>query len=414
VNRSPITRGTILFVAPQPYYRERGACMAHQRCLHALVSMGLRVELLTQPFGEDRVPEGVRVLRATRLPGVGDIPIGPSYRKLLSDIPLFGLFIARLLRGEIWAVHASEEAALAATLLKPIFGFRFVYDMDDILSSRLRRSGFLRRGPLRRLIARLERRALKVADAVLTNSTSTTRYAQRWAGPDKVVFYDHAPDLSGSIRSEDARRTGRRILYAGNLEPYQGVDLLIDALPKLAARIPGLICEVIGGTLEQVTRIQGRAKSLGVSATLWARGPLPLAGAFKRMSSADVLVSPASGVKAVPMKIYAYMQSNTPIVATDLPNHREILDDSCAVLVEPSAPRLAEGIQTILSDPEEGRRLAGTAYDRAQERLSPRTLESALAEVYDSAQRIEESGAESVAELGKDSRDGPTQTPLSL
>lgn len=50
------------------------------------------------------------------------------------------------------------------------------------------------------------------------------------------------------------------------------------------------------------------------------------------------------------MKLYAYGGSGTPIVATDLPNHREYLNEDSAVLVAPQSGALAEGILRTLAE----------------------------------------------------------------
>ena len=352
----------VLFLAPQPYFRLRGICIAEQICLEVLSGQGLAVDVLTFPFGEDPAPlPGVRILRLPALPGISDIPIGPSWRKALMDLWSLPWICIRLLAGRCRFVHACEESAFLAALLKPLFGFRLVYDMDDVLSLRLRRSGFLRSRFLLRAVAALERWTLRRSDVVVTNSRETTRFARRCGAAGRIVFYDHAPSLPGALSGHRAgaeelaglrRRWGlegrKVILYAGNLEPYQGVDLLVDVLPAVFAALPEARCVVIGGQPEQITALQGRCRERGLGPEVLWLGPRPLPEAFLFMQAADVLVSPMTQKKAVPMKLYAYVGSGTPIVATDLPNHRDLLDDRSAVLVPPRGAELAEGLLRVL------------------------------------------------------------------
>ncbi|MBI2023022.1 glycosyltransferase [Candidatus Giovannonibacteria bacterium] len=68
-----------------------------------------------------------------------------------------------------------------------------------------------------------------------------------------------------------------------------------------------------------------------------------------------------------PMKMFEYMASKRPIVASDLPSVREVLNESSAIFVEPGNPKsLADGIQKLLSDPGLGEKLAARAYEGVQ------------------------------------------------
>jgi len=389
----------VLFLAPQPYFRLRGICLAEQICLEVLSGQGLEIDVLTFPFGEDPAPlSGVRIFRIPSLPGILDVPIGPSLAKILMDLWSFPWLVARLWKGGYRFVHACEESAFLAALLKPFFRFRLIYDMDDVLSLRLARSGFIRCGLLGRSAAALERWMLRRADVIVTNSRETTRFARRYRAADRIVFYDHAPSLPSALsglRCDPAQREafrrrwdleGRKvILYAGNLEPYQGVDLLIESLPDVFRSALRACCVVIGGREDQISALRRRCRSLGVDACVRFLGPKPFPETFQFMQAADVLVSPMTQKKAVPMKLYAYAGSGTVILATDLPNHRELLDEESAVLVPARSGPLAEGLLRILEGGFKVR--PGTGGSR-RERLTAPAHDSArkgLCEAYAAA-----------------------------
>jgi glycosyltransferase involved in cell wall biosynthesis len=288
---------------------------------------------------------------------------------------------ALLLRRRHRFVHACEESAFLAALLKPVFGFRLIYDMDDVLSLRLRRSGFLKSRRHVRLVAALERWLLRRCDAVVTNSRETTRYARARVPAERLAFYHHAPSLPPAApdAAGDRRRLldrwgldGKKvILYAGNLEPYQGVDLLVESLPEVFSAMPGACCVVIGGQTGRIDSLKRRCGSLGMESSVRWLGPRPFDETYEFMRAADVLVSPMTQKKAVPMKLYAYVGSGTPIVATDLPNHRELLDEDSAVLVRPESGALARGILKVLEGDAAPERRAreGSAEEAAREGL---------------------------------------------
>ncbi|MBI4423050.1 MAG: glycosyltransferase [Elusimicrobia bacterium] len=381
---------TILFLAPQPFYRLRGVCLAHRRALEVLSRLGARIELLTLPFGSDVEIPGVRLRRLPRVPGIDDVPIGPSWRKAAMDSLLFLHAGWTLWRRRHEVVHASEEAALLAAALSLFFRFRFVYDMDDILSARVRSSSFLRGGLALRCLERLERWALGRADLVLTNSPDTTAYARRYAR--RVRCYDHLPPLTvpGPNQQEAAARLRRErgldgselVLYAGNLEVYQGVGLLVQSLPGVFSRRPRAVCFVIGGEDGQVAQLAAEGARLGLGSRLRCLGKLPIEESLRFMRAADVLVLPGVDPdKAVPMKLYSYLASGAPVVATNLANHARFLARGNARLVEPRAEALAEGICETLEEP----RGAGPAEPRSlpwEADADARALEESYAEFY--------------------------------
>ena len=335
----------VLFLAPQPFYRLRGMCIAQKTFLEALGRMGARVDVLTYPFGEDVKIPGVRVLRLPRLPGMRDIPIGPSWQKAAMAPVMLLAALVLLARRRYDMVHACEESALLLAPLKALRGFRLVYDMDDVLSARLARSGFCRSRAALKAVEALERRALRAADLVLTNSRDTTEYARRFTPPGRVHFYDHAPPLLDEARwTPSQRRDFRRehgledrrvILYAGNLEEYQGIQLLLESLPSVFRRLPDAVCVIIGGEPAQVEKLRLTARRRGLGERVTVLGQRPLSEAFRFMRAADVLVSPMTQEKAVPMKLYAYLAACVPIVATNLLNHTQLLDGNSALLPSP-------------------------------------------------------------------------------
>jgi len=69
-----------------------------------------------------------------------------------------------------------------------------------------------------------------------------------------------------------------------------------------------------------------------------------------------------------PLKMFEYMASRRPIVATDLPSIREVLSESSAVLVPPgNTEKLKEAIKYLIDNPEAGKKLADNAFQKVQE-----------------------------------------------
>ena len=326
----------------------------------ALAALGHQVELLTYPQGEDASFPGVRHRRSLKLP-VGRVRAGPSLAKFLLDVPFMAQAWWRMASGRFDVVHAVEEAAHLAAPVARLLGLPLVVDVDSSLADQLRESRVVGRRPLSWAADVLEGHALRQAAAVVTVCTSLTDGVRRRT-PDARVFQVEDPPLvaapldPGSPAVAALRTSlgldGRPVvLYSGNFEPYQGVDLLVGA----AALVPGAQVVFMGGEPDQVAALRAHASPAArcVFAGKRATDDLP---AFLALAAA--VVSPRVLGVNTPFKIYTYLASGRPLVATRIKSHTQVLGDSVAWLVEPTAEGVAAGIAAVLADPADARRRA--------------------------------------------------------
>jgi glycosyltransferase involved in cell wall biosynthesis len=154
--------------------------------------------------------------------------------------------------------------------------------------------------------------------------------------------------------------------YAGHLYPWKGVDLVIEAVAALQDT-RGLI---VGGHEKEpdLARVKAFAAQLNCGSRVTFTGLIPPAEVAARLRGVDVLTlpNPRSAISSEftsPLKLFEYMASGRPIVASDLPSLREVLrHEENALLVEPGNPQaLVAGIQRIKDDAALGRRLAAQA-----------------------------------------------------
>jgi len=338
----------ILFLAPQPFFEVRGTPLAVLHLTRALAGLGHEIDLLTFPQGEPAATEGVRHLRSLRLP-VGRVKAGPSLAKMLLDVPFVAEAVWRLAFGRYDVVHAVEEAAHLVAPFARLLGIPLVMDVDSSIPDQLRYSGFATRGPLLWLAETLEASALRHAAAAVTVCTSLTDGVKRRA-PGVAVFQVEdpplvdrrqppAPDEVESLRRGLSLGNGPVILYSGNFEPYQGVELMLEATPQ----VPGAQFLFMGGRALEIERLRQRAHDLGTGSRVFFSGTRPPSELPVFLTLADVLCSPRIKGENTPFKLYTYLASGKPIVATRIATHTQLLDDSLAFLVEPSAEGVASG-----------------------------------------------------------------------
>jgi len=372
----------ILFLAPQPFFEVRGTPLAVLAMVRAIGALGHKVDLLTYPRGADVAVEGMAHRRSLGLP-VGRVRPGPSLAKLALDVPFMAEAWWRMATGGYDVVHAVEEAAHLAAPLARLLRLPLVVDVDSSIPDQLRRSGFAARGPLPWAAERLERHALRHAAAVITVCGSLTE-GVRARAPRAPVFQVEDPPLveaasldraaAAALRRSLGIGPGPVVLYSGNLEPYQGVDVLLQAAP----RVPEAWFVFMGGEPAVVEALRARA---GAGRVVFA-GQRPPSELPSFLALADVLVSPRLHGENTPFKIYTYLASGRPLVATRLPTHTQILDDSVAVLVEPTPSGLAGGIRTVLADPLQADERAARGRALIERDYSPRRYAEKVARAY--------------------------------
>jgi glycosyltransferase involved in cell wall biosynthesis len=374
----------ILFLAPQPFFEVRGTPLAVMAMVKALTGLGHAVDLLTYPRGADAPLEGVVHRRSMPLP-VGRVRPGPSLAKLALDVPFMAEAWWRMATGRYDVVHAVEEAAHLAAPVARLLRVPLVVDVDSSIPDQLRSSGFAARGPLPWAAARLESHALRHAAAVITVCASLTE-GVRARAPRTRVFQVEDPPLvdaasldpgaAARLRRSLGMGAGQVVLYSGNLEPYQGVGLLLDA----AAEVPEAWFVFMGGEPAEIEALKARARA-GTARLVFA-GKRPPAELGSFLALADVVVSPRLQGVNTPFKVYTYLASGKPLVATRLPTHTQLLDDSMAFLVEPTAAGLAGGIRAVLADPSEASRRADRGRALIERDYSRRRYAEKVAQAY--------------------------------
>lgn len=390
----------VLFLAPQPFYQERGTPIAVKIALESLAKKLSQVsppspaiDVLCYAEGEDVTIPGVRINRIWSPKILAGIRPGISFKKLLCDV-LFLFATLSLVwrnRNEQYSVlHAVEESVFIAWLVKKLWGIPYIYDMDSSMSLQITEKWRWCR-PLYPLMNFLEGIAVRGSVAVAPVCDALSAIATKHGSPHTVMLRDVSLLPTSTQHNEERNRTlglsletnQPVILYVGNLEFYQGIDLLIEsfALVKDHATRPHLV--IVGGTPDSIEAYQRKAKSLQCDTSVSFLGPRPVAQLNEYLAAADVLVSPRIKGNNTPMKIYSYLHSGKALVATDLPTHRQVLDEEISVLA-PSEPNgFASGVRTLLENPTLRKEIGDRAQERAERLYTLSAFETQLSALYD-------------------------------
>jgi glycosyltransferase involved in cell wall biosynthesis len=144
------------------------------------------------------------------------------------------------------------------------------------------------------------------------------------------------------------------VVYTGSLFSWKGVNTLVDSLKYLPENIK-LVC--IGGSGQYLADFKGYVQSNSEFERITIIPHVPKIELMNYIEQADVLVLPNSAKDKMslytsPIKMFEYMASNRPVVASSLPSIKEVLVDmDNAILFEPDSPLdLANKIQYVLDN----------------------------------------------------------------
>lgn len=384
----------ILMLAPHPFFSLRGTPIAERMLLEAVASEGHRVDVLTYHEGRDPEIPGVEIHRIPAPPGIHDVPVGFSWKKLVCDA-LLAVEAARMVaRHDYDIVHAVEEAAFVGLLLKRWKGTPFIYDMDsDLVDQTVDQVPAAR--PVAPLLRRMEEGMIRESHAVLTVCRILQEQTRERA-PESTVFRVEDVSLLDGLGGDAAdlrsitASDGAIVLYVGNLQPIQGIDLLVEGWSSVVRQEPDAQLVVIGGSPSRVRAYTEKTEDLGVAGSVHFVGPRPLEELGGYLEQATILVSPRKGGVNTPMKIYSYLDSGRPLVATRLPTHTQVLDDSVSRLVDPTPEGIAQGVLDLLADVDLREELGSGARDLAEREFTPEAYRRKILEVY---RRIEQDSA---------------------
>ncbi|HEV2852873.1 MAG TPA: glycosyltransferase [Thermoanaerobaculia bacterium] len=385
----------ILLLAPHPFFSQRGTPIAERMLLDVLAAQGHEIDVLTLPEGEDPAIANIRVHRISAPAWTRGMRPGFSLKKLACDAVMLGACLARVRKSRYDVVHAVEESAFIALVCKWLFGVPYVYDMDSGLAQQM-----VDRFPGLRLVRGLldafERLAVRGSSGTLAVCGSLETQA-RACHPGGLVARLEDVSLLGTGSGGEGDvdlcppdwRGDPIVLYVGNLQTYQGIDLLLAGFARALAQVPRARLVIVGGREERIAHYRREAGRLGIGESVHFAGQRPVERLGDCLRQAAVLVSPRIHGTNTPMKVYSYLDSGRPLLATRLPTHTQVLDDEVALLVEPEPGAMGRGIARLLGDEVLRERLAANARRFARHEFTPEAFQRKLLAFYDAvAERI--------------------------
>lgn len=381
----------ILMLAPEPFFQPRGTPISIYFRIKALSDLGHNVDLVTYHLGEDKIINGLKILRIPDLFSIKIIKIGPSFAKIPLDFLLLCKATWQMMKKRYDLIFSHEEAGWFGTALAKIWGIPHIYDMHSSLPQQLENFGFSRSKLIKMIFLRLERFVLKNSKAVIVICLDLEAKVKELGFEAKARLLENFIDFEYPEISEDeikrkreeyAPEGGKIVLYVGNFQPYQGIPFLLEAAEKIRdGRVNFLL---VGGGSADVEKMKRMAMYLSISDRVHFTGQVAHSKVPLFISLGDVLVSPRRSGTNTPLKIYSFLKSGKPVVATNLWTHTQVLNNKISVLVEPEVESLAKGIYFALFN-EEAKERARAAREMADREFTYPRYKKIISDVLEKA-----------------------------
>ena len=339
----------VLLIAPHPFFQERGTPIDVNLVLRVLTHRkNTFVDAAVYNEGSDVEYPNFTLHIIKNLKILQNIRPGFSIKKIIADILLFFKAWSLVRKNKYDFIHAGEEAVFFAMFFKFLYKIPYAYDLDSSIAQQM-----VEKIPSLKKVAPIfnffESKAIQKSLINFPVCNGLTKLCED-AGSKKTVTLH---DIS-QLENPDAKPTGMLkkelgidrlfLVYIGNLESYQGIDLLIHSFNFVAKENNKIDLVIIGGVKEDIYKYEKMAEELGIKDRVNFMGPKPFNKIDLYMAESDILVAPRIKGINTPMKVFPYLHSGKPVLVTDLYTHNQLLTKKEAYLAAATPREFANGI----------------------------------------------------------------------
>jgi len=360
-----------------------------------MAELGHEVHVLTYPFGDDLPVSGLQIHRIPQLGWRRQIQVGPTLQKPFMDI-LMVVYACRV----IWKykcniIHSHNyEGQLVGMLSKILTGRPLLYNAVTSMSAELPSYHFIRPAFLARWLATfLDWLIPKLSDHILALTPELRdMLVKRGTSPERITVVPAGifPEMFAKADPTRFRNSlglgeARVILYAGTIDGFQRVDLLVDSLARLDQALSDVILLIVCPFTRQDLRkkLDEQAGTLGIAHRIRWIDSHPLEDLPDYLAVADVAVMPRPQCPGHPIKLLNYMGAGLPIVvsAGGAKGIRHLHNGF--IFRDEDVDHMAEGITTLLQDKALAGRLGREARQTILDDYDWRVLCQKIGAIYD-------------------------------
>ena len=301
------------------------------------------------------------IAKMTKVPLLNQISVINSLTHRLKKV-------ANIVKPDILHAHSPALNAIAALRVGRSLGIPVVYEVRAFWEDAAADHGTTTEGSIRyRLTRAMETYAFKHVDAVTTICEGLrSDIVARGIPSTKVTLVPNAVDIKkfsiggapDEILKTQLGLAGTRILgFIGSFYAYEGLDLLLTALPRILDQTPDVRVLLVGGG-PQEDALKQQSRQLGIADKIVFTGRVPHSEVNRYYDLMDVLVYPRHSMRltelVTPLKPLEAMAQGRLFVASNVGGHRELIrDGETGVLFKAESPQdLANKVLDLLNTPE--------------------------------------------------------------
>ena len=355
----------IAMVAACPFPWPRGTPIRIHRMAEALGRRGHDVHVVTYHLGGQAPTHHMTVHRIDGPSWYRRTAPGPSFAKLTLLDPLLTCKLRQLLKTHAFdVIHAHHyEGLLAALFARVRRKPPLVFDSHTLLETELPHYGSTMGATLRRHAGRaLDRDLPTRAEQVIVVSDDIRSHLEAMGNlrPDRITVVSNGVEVE-HFRADLAESScANTLTFAGNLAPYQRIDLLLECFARVRLGNPAAWLHVL--TADDFKPFTALCKRLDIADRVKVRdvdyGRLPA-----ELNFATVLANPRVECSGVPQKLLNYMASGTPTVS--FASSAKLLEHERSGLIVPDSDvnGFANAVLRLMNDAELRRQLGKHAQD---------------------------------------------------
>ncbi len=305
-----------------------------------------------------------------RSPGEGKFASVPVLGQwlLMRQLEKRLLQVAQQVQPDILHAHSPVLNALPALRVGKRLGIPVVYEVRAFWEDAAVDHGTTTEGSLRyRLTRWLETRALKGAQHVFTICEGLrSDIVARGIPSSKVTVIPNAVDIDAfepggqpdaALKAKLGLQNASVIGFIGSFYAYEGLDLLLEALPGILLQRPEVRVLLVGGG-PQDAALKAQAQRLGVADKVVFTGRVPHAEVQRYYDLIDVLAYPRHSMRltelVTPLKPLEAMAQGRLLVASDVGGHKELIrhGETGMLFKAGSAAALTQTVVNLLADPK--------------------------------------------------------------
>lgn len=360
----------VAVVGACPYPVPQGSQVHLRDTALALQALGHEPQLVVYGYGLGEDASGLPIHRAAGIPGARKTSAGPSWTKPFLDGALV-FALRRVVREQrIDVVNAHNYEALIVALasgVRPI-----VYHAHNAMADELPHF-FAGKRWAARLGAWLDRTFPKRADRVVAPHARLKAYlVECGCDPERIAVVPPAVDVS-AFNVVEKRAELPAVLYAGNLDAYQNLSLLYEAMDIARETIPELKLTVATAAEDTAHVPQANTEIVRTA---------DFASLQQALRQDVVFACPRVSWSGYPIKLLNAMAAGLPIVCCESAAHPLSHNDDGIVVPDNDPAVFAEALVALARDPERRAELGRRARETAEREHSLASVGSSLEDVF--------------------------------